>query len=198
MPLQNRVNPFGEILATSAKGRMMGNRGALAVAPGKLGKALFKGTRWISCVTDFGGKKLPLMLPGKMTQLFFLDEAVALAAGHRPCGLCRKKDFEKFKAAAWPGKPGIRAAVADGILHKERIVTSTKKQRRFAASFEELPRGTFVELDGEAWLVLDSSLVRYTPAGYDKKLDRPSGCAIVITPKSAVRALNNKYSPILA
>ncbi|MDE0101365.1 MAG: hypothetical protein OXN89_03210 [Bryobacterales bacterium] len=174
----------------------MGNRGALAVAPDKLGNALWKGTRWISCDPKFGGKKLSLMAPGKNTQLFFLDEAVALAAGHRPCWTCRKGAFVQFKAA-WPGNGGVAATEMDRILHKERIVNFPTRQRGYPGRFEDLPNGTFVELDGEAWLVLDSSLVRYTPTGYDKRLDIPSGCAIVITPKSVVEALANGYSPKL-
>ncbi len=177
----------------------MGNRGALAKKPGILGKARFRGKRWIICDTEFAGPPLPLMLPRKCTQLFFLDEAVALAAGHRPCFKCRNKAAKCFVAAAWPQKPGVKAAAMDKILHEQRIDPKEKKPLTHTSRFEDLPCGAFVKRYGEAWLVLHSSLVRYTPSGYDydRRIERPTGHATVLTPPVAVDALAGGYSPIL-
>lgn len=180
MPSRNWVTPFGEITATQAKGLLMGNRGILADKDGRL-RRLWKHKGWICCVTKLGNGLVPPKKPFLWTPLFFLDEAVALAAGHRPCAWCRKDDYDRF-AEAWPAKAPVLAKKIDETLHKERVDPVCKEQLRHTAEFDGLPSGTFVALNGEAWLVRDTSLARYTPSGYDECVPKPSGSAVVLTP----------------
>ncbi len=171
----------------------MGNRGCLIDNHGNLCKA-FEHDGWIICATKWRDRCIPLWKPKHYTPLFFLDEAVAMAAGHRPCALCRRQAYIQFKKA-WPGNA---AALADEInqkLHKERVAPANKKQITHAAEFNGLPKGTFVAVHGEAWLVRGSLLARYTPSGYDEWMPRPPGCAVVLTPASTVEALRAGYSP---
>ena len=171
----------------------MGNRGCLIDNAGKLIKP-FGHDGWIICDTEWPGPKVPLWKPGRYTPLFFLDEAVAMAAGHRPCHRCRKEAYVQFKEA-WPGNAAASAKEINQKLHKERVNPVSKMQIPHPAEFNGLPKGTFVALDGEAWLVRGSFLARYTPSGYDEWMRRPSGCAVVLTPPSTVEALKAGYSP---
>ncbi len=196
MPLQNRVTPFGEIIAAPARGLLMGNRGILHDGSGRLGHKRWKHNHWVSCVTKRGNRRVPLMEPGHYTPLFFLDEAVALAAGHRPCARCRYEASRRF-AEAWLGNARLSTKEMDRILHDGRVDPVSRGQRTHTAAFDDLPRGTFVGQDGEAWLVLDSSLARYTPSGYDECVRKPSGSAVVLTPAAAVAALAGGYSPVI-
>jgi len=116
--LQNRVTPFGEIVATPARGLSMGNRGILHDDRRRLGRRRWTHKAWICCVTEFRGRRRQVMAPGRYTELFFLDEAVALAAGHRPCFECRRAAANAF-AACWGGEP--RAPDMDRVLHAERL-----------------------------------------------------------------------------
>jgi hypothetical protein len=200
MPRQNRVTPLGEILATPARGTLMGNRGALHDAHGVLCRP-FRGQRWIICLLSFKGRRRPVMAPGQNTELFFLDEATALAAGHRPCAECQRPRFEQFRAiwaAANPrlaGGPRPAATRLDSGLHAERL-TASGGQRAYSAPAAGLPDGALVQLPGDphAYLVLGSRLLRWSVFGYDAALARPAAASVrVLTPRSVVKTLAAGY-----
>ena len=183
MPLQNRVTPLGELIADPARGLVYGNRGCLHDEKGRI-RRRYNGKRWIACRLEFRGwKRGPLLLPGKFTELFFLDEATAFAAGHRPCALCRREDYNRF-CGIWSGlhPDQVGAEAIDAQLHAER-------QQQSQAPFAELPDGAFVLEDGAPFLVLESDLLRWTPSGYTERRKRPDGIAVVITPASLAAML---------
>jgi hypothetical protein len=194
MPLQNRVTPLSELVADPARGLVYGNRGCLHDDEGRI-RRRYNGRRWIACRLEFRGwQRSPLLQPGRFTELFFLDEATAFAAGHRPCALCRREDYVRF-AELWaelhPGQVG-----ADGIdrqLHAERVAPGTRAQRHHEAELDELPDGTFVVQDGAPKLVLGARLLTWSPAGYRSRRPRPSGRVTVITPPSLVAVLRQGW-----
>jgi len=191
MPLRNRVTPFGELVADPAQGLVYGNRGCLHDETGQI-RRRFTGRRWIACRLEFRGwKRTRLLQPGRFTELFFLDEATAFAAGHRPCALCRHEDYRNF-VTIWhkihPGDEGGADAI-DARLHAERVDGEAHCQRRYEAPFETLPDGAFVVLDDTAFLVLGDRLLQWTPAGYERSRPRLTGLAVVLTPPSLVTVL---------
>jgi len=194
MPLQNRVTPFGDLIATEARGLLMGNRGRLHDAERRIVRYA-QGRRWIACVTSFRGRRRIVMSPGSYTELFFLDEAVALAAGHRPCAECRRADYDRFRAA-WARSLGgsTRADDMDLRLHADRL-TGPRTRRTYRQRADALPDGAYAEVDGAAWLVRASSLQRWTPGGYTER--RPAGCdpVAVITPHCVVEVIRAGYRP---
>lgn len=197
MPRQNRVTPSGELIAVPARGTLMGNRGCLHDADGRVRRA-HGGRRWIVCVLEFGGRRLPLADPGRNTQLFFLDEATALAAGHRPCGECRRAAFRAFVEAWADANPGALPARAriddlDRVLHRQRLGP------RVRAPLAALPDGAFValEADPRPCLVLGGTLLPWTPEGYGAPFSHPSAVVEVLTPESIVNALHAGYRPAL-
>ena len=192
MTLQNRVTPFGEIVAIPERGLLMGNRGILHDEDRRLGRRRWAHKAWICCLTEFRGRKRKVMAPGRYTELFFLDEAVALAAGHRPCFECRREAAKAY-AACWGGS--LRAGQMDRVLHAERL--EGNRQRTHAGDLAGLPDGTFVDWDGAAWLVKGPLLLRYTPAGYDAVIERPAGAVGVLTPPATLRVLRAGYAPLL-
>jgi hypothetical protein len=192
MPLRNRVTPLGEIVADPARGLVYGNRGCLHDADGRI-RRRYNGRRWIACRLEFKGwYRSPLLQPGRFTELFFLDEATAFAAGHRPCALCRREDYNRLVELL-----GMRADAVDERLHAERIEPETRGQRRHDAQFDELPDGAFVRHDGEPWLVLGSNLLRWTAGGYDTLTVRPRGRAVVLTPPTLVDVLRSGWQPLV-
>src|SRR5580704_9279628 len=144
MPRQNRVNPFGEIIATQDRGMFMGNRGVLHDEESRI-RRKWQGKRWIVCVLEFRGRKRKVMTPGRYTELFFLDEATALAAGHRPCAECRRERFNAFRSAWQKAHPSKNtqptASEIDNRLHSERV----SPEYLFVAKLAELPNGAFVK-----------------------------------------------------
>ncbi len=192
MTLQNRVTPFGDIIAAPERGTMMGNRGILHDACRKIGQRRWAHRAWICCVVEFRGRRRQVMTPRRYTELFFLDEAVAFAAGHRPCFECRREAAKAY-AAGWGGNP--RAAEMDRVLHAERL--SGKAQRTCSRDLAGLPDGAFIARRGVAWLVKGSRLLRYTPAGYDAAEARPAGTVEALTPPATLRALSAGYEPLL-
>ena len=196
MPLQNRVTPTSELVAEPGRGLVYGNRGCLHDAAGTI-RRRFNGRRWIACRLEFRGwHREPLLQPGRFTELFFLDEATAFAAGHRPCALCRREDYVRF-GELWrelhPGQVGADAI--DAQLHEERVAEDGT-QRRHDAPLEELPDGAFVLDEGEPWLVLGSELLRWTASGYaERRARRGSRRAQVLTPPSLVQILGAGWSP---
>ena len=151
MPLQNRVTPLSELVSDPARGLVYGNRGCLHDGSGRI-RRRYNGRRWIACRLEFRGwQRSPLLQPGRFTELFFLDEATAFAAGHRPCALCRREDYVRFGeiwAELHPGQVGADAI--DGQLHRERVAPGTRAQLQHDAPLDELPDGSFVLHDG-AW-----------------------------------------------
>jgi hypothetical protein len=199
MPLQNRVTPLGELVVDPARGLVYGNRGCLHDANGRI-RRRYNGQLWIACRLEFRGwHRSPLMRPGRFTELFFLDEVTAFAAGHRPCALCRREDYNRL-VAFWhelhPGQAG--AAAIDAQLHGERLDPATRGQRHHRARLDELPDGAFVLREGAPFLVLGSRLLRWTPAGYVERVPRPArGQAQLITPPSLVELLRTDWQPLV-
>ena len=193
MPLQNRVTPLGELIADPARGLVYGNRGCLHDAGGRI-RRRYAGKRWIACRLSFRGwHRTPLLQPGRFTELFFLDDATALAAGHRACALCRREDYKRLIAIV--GHAGADAV--DAQLHEERLDPETGCRRRHTASFDELPDGAFVLQADAPHLVLGNELLRWTPAGYAERGPRPSGRAALLTPPSLVTVLRAGWSPLV-
>ena len=186
MPLQNRVTPLGELVATEARGLVYGNRGCLHDARGEI-RRRWQVQRWIACRLEFRGRRrTPLRQPGRYTELFFLDEVTAFAAGHRPCAECRREDYNRVVELL-----GLRADAIDERLHEERL--DSRGRRLHQARFEELPDGAFV-LEGDApWLVLGGELRRWTPSGYTERRLRPDGKAALITPPTLVEVLRSGW-----
>jgi hypothetical protein len=189
MPLQNRVTPLSDLIADPARGLVYGNRGCLHDAGGRI-RRRYAGRRWIACRLRFRGwHRAALLQPGKFTELFFLDEATAFAAGHRPCALCRPEDYVGF-GELWDGERGADAI--DARLHQERL--AGRAQRHHDAALDALPDGAFVLRGGAPWLVRGAELLRWTPAGYAERAARPSdGRARLITPPSLVAILRSGW-----
>jgi hypothetical protein len=191
----NRVTPWGEIVAIDQRGLFMGNRGSVhrdrqIVRPWQV-------RRWITCVLEYKGWVAPKWQPGRWTPLFFWDEAVALAAGHRPCALCRRGDFNAW-LDGWQSAFGERPKVdpMDRRLHADRL--DGKVQRRHARAWTDLPVGAFVAVGESPALVLDNRLVPWSPAGYGAPIDRPSrGNATMLTPRATVEVLGHGYRPVV-
>jgi hypothetical protein len=198
--LQNRVDPFGNIIKTSARGSVMGNRGVIHNEH-KVVTHAFKHKAWIACVLLFKGRHRSVMASGKWTELFFLDEATALAAGHRPCFECRRDDANLFKECWITGNPDYRftrktsITKIDEILHRERI-DNRKQKITHQRNISDVSDGTFVLVDDRPYLVSRHQLLRWTPFGYDQTIDIPSSTLTVLTPNSIVNALNAGYVPM--
>jgi hypothetical protein len=197
--LQNRVDPKGNIIATSARGAWLGNRGQLH-GRGKTILRPFKHQAWIICLLQFKGRRREVMSPNLWTELFFMDEATAFAAGHRPCLECRRDDANRFKAAWLKGNPqygfGSKVAIAkiDTVIHAERIAKDGSKIT-FDAAAADLPDGVFIELAGEPFLVAGTKAYLWTPFGYGESKALPGGVVTVLTPKSVVEAFRVGYIP---
>jgi hypothetical protein len=203
MPRQNRVTPFGDIIAIPDRSTFMGNRGVLHDAKGRI-RRVWQLKRWIVCVLEFRGRKRTVMTPGRYTELFFLDEAMALAAGQRPCAECRHARFLDFCnawATAYPAdclsaRPS--ATLIDDRLHAERIGPDRSK-RYYVAALDDLPDGVFVVVPAwgdQAYLVRGDYLLAWSPGGYGERRRRPKGEAVrVLTPKSTVETIRAGYVP---
>ncbi len=192
MTLQNRVTPFGDLTIAPVRGLLMGNRGGrLHDARRKLGARRWASKQWICCKLDFNNRHRKVW-GDSYSELFFLDEVTAFAAGHRPCFECRRKDAMAF-AAFFPGKH--KAPDMDAVLHGERI--DGKAKRRHRRALGELPDGSMIAFGDEAFAVRGKHLLRWTPAGYDKRRARPDGIDVdVLTPLSIVAVLKMGYQPL--
>jgi len=197
MPLQNRVTPLGDLIADPAPGLVYGNRGCLHDDGGGV-RRRYDGKPWIACRLRFRGwRRHPLMQPGRFTELFFLDEATAFAAGHRPCALCRREDYARFYAIWAEGHAGQTGADAiDARLHAERVDPTTRGRRRHEAALDSLPDAAFVLHGGAPHLVLASELLAWSPAGYVARVPRPAGVRTqLITTPSLVAVLRAGWRP---
>jgi hypothetical protein len=207
MPLQNRVTPEGDIVATPHRGLLMGNRGGCFHLPDKtLGPRRWASRQWIACVLEFKGRHRELMQPNRYTELFFLDEATALAAGHRPCFECRRSDADRFAelwAHAFGGGDRARAPAMDDQLHAERVGPGRRKVT-FRDRRANIPSGAFVRYAGEGgealcYLVVGHNLLAWSLAGYSA-LVLPTSISEeveVLTPASTVAVLSAGYRPML-
>jgi hypothetical protein len=196
---QNRVTPLSELIATPERGLVYGNRGCLHDGAGRI-RRRYNGRRWISCQLRFKDwQRKELLQPGKFTELFFLDEATAFAAGHRPCALCRRADYNRFVDTWQTLHPGQSSADAiDAELHDERIDPGTRAQRHHDAPVDELPDGTFVLHDGAPHLVLGDSLLAWSAGGYQTRSPRPTRREVrVITPPSLVAVLRTGWQSLV-
>jgi hypothetical protein len=198
MPRQNRVTPFSLLVSTPARGTLTGNRGCLHDEQQRI-RRQFQGTRWIICLLEFKGRQRNLMTPGHYTELFFLDEATALAAGHRPCAECQRERFSRFRdlwAAANPDLAGTSrpaATVMDAAIHRERTA-AIEHGNRSCISIEHMPDGAFVtDDDRTAYLILAGGLLRWSPAGYERPTAPFRYPARILTPASVVRTLSAGY-----
>ena len=197
MPLQNRVTPFGEIVAVEGRGLLMGNRGILHDDNRRIVRYA-QGRRWIACLTSFRGRRRTIMRPGSYTELFFLDEAVALAAGHRPCAGCRRDDYRRF-SAAWAScdrHRGTSADAIDRVIHGDRVA-GPRSKRTYDEDIGRLPEGAFIKVRDRAWLVLQDSIIAWSATGYTDRQDRPGGTVTVLTPRSIVDVIGAGYRPTL-
>ena len=201
MPLQNRVTPFGAIEANSARGDFMGNRGILQGKTKELGRRRWAHNNWIICVTKFNGRHREVMKPQHYTELFFLDEAVAIAAGHRPCCECRRRDYHTWKDA-WQHAFGLAepslVKPMDKALHQNRIDLSTRGQRRWWSAINDLPDGSFIVIGGAAHLVLGDRLLPWKHDSYGPPIKRATDTVVqVLTPSLSVATLKEGFSPRL-
>ena len=199
MPLQNRVTPFSELVAHPARGLLYGNRGCLHDDAGDI-RRRYATRRWIACRLQFKGwLRRPLLQPGKFTELFFLDEATAFAAGHRPCALCRREDYDRLTEIWRDLHPGQRGADAvDEQLQAERFDPATRTQRHHDAEIDDLPDGAFVLHHDGPYLVRGEELLGWSPAGYDARIARPAQTkAAVITPPSLLAVLRADWQSLV-
>jgi hypothetical protein len=194
VPHRNRVTPTGEIVAAPHRGTLMGNRGVLHGDEGTIRRD-FQVERWIACRLEFKGRHREILQPRRWTELFFLDEATAIAAGHRPCAECRRGAYRSWQeawAAAHPGAP-TNADAMDARLHEDRLQGRAK--RTFSAPLDQLPTGTMVLHEGTPHLVLDGGLRRWTHAGYGEAAR--AATVTVLTPRAAVAVIAAGYAPAL-
>jgi hypothetical protein len=198
MPLQNRVTPSGDIIATPHRGLFTGNRGIIHDPKTKTLTRRWAGNAWLTCVCEFRGRRREVMGGRSWTELFFLDEATALSAGHRPCFYCRRDDANRFRAA-WEegnGVSGMLARDIDAVLHRERLDRGRKRLHALPNPVERLPDGAMVALDGESYLVAQGRALLWSPAGY-REAQRALAGAMLLTPPSTLRALSAGYRPVL-
>ncbi|MFY9718081.1 MAG: hypothetical protein WAK16_00425, partial [Candidatus Cybelea sp.] len=183
MPLQNRVTPFGDVVALPGRGLLMGNRGILHNDERRI-VTQFQVKRWIACLLEFRNRRRAVMTPHRYTELFFLDEAAAFSAGHRPCAECRRADYNRFRDL-WQqhiGTPADADAM-DRRLHADRL--DGKKKRTSRADLASLPDGTYAVWEGRPHLVLGGQLLEWSDSGYTHRVARPArGEVDVLTPRA--------------
>ncbi|MCA9917646.1 MAG: hypothetical protein KC445_06810 [Anaerolineales bacterium] len=205
MPRQNRVTPTGQIIATEARGLFMGNRGILHNAQGEITQP-YATKLWIICQLSFKGRRRQLMQPGRYTELFFLDEATALAAGHRPCFECRREAALAFRQAWVAGNPQLplgesaRTEEIDAVLHAERLTEAyykkDKQKKTVTAVLHTLPSGTFILWQERPYLLWEDALFPWNPHGYGEPIHHAGSDTVpVLTPPSTVAALAHGYVP---
>jgi hypothetical protein len=199
MPLQNRVTPQGDIIATAHRGLLTGNRGIIHdPATRTLLNKRWASKAWITCVCEFRGRRRDVMGGRSWTELFFLDEATSFAAGHRPCFFCRRDDALRFRAAWEKGNhvAGLRAGDIDAALHRERLDGRAKRLHELPMPLDKLPDGAMVQQGTDSYLMVQGRPLLWTLAGYREALDAVDG-AMLLTPPSTLRAFMAGYKPLL-
>ncbi|MFH1345379.1 MAG: hypothetical protein ABIL01_29870 [Pseudomonadota bacterium] len=198
MPLQNRVTPTGDIIATPHRGLFTGNRGIIHDPHTKTLTRRWASPAWLTCVCEFRGRRREVMATRSWTELFFLDEATALAAGHRPCFYCRRDDAVRFREA-WEQGNGVSRVLArdiDAVLHRERLDRGRKRLHALAVPLAELPDGAMLQAGTESYLVVQGRPLTWSSAGYRAASDAIWG-PMLLTPPSTLRALGAGYVPVL-
>ena len=199
MPLQNRVTPTGDIIATPHRGMFTGNRGIIHDPATKtLLKKRWSSPAWLTCTCEFRGRRREVMAQRSWTELFFLDEATALAAGHRPCFYCRKDDANRFRAAWEKGNRvhDVRMHDIDTALHHERLDHGKKRLHALLVPLDQLPEGAMVQHGEQSYLVTQGRALKWSPAGYSAPEQLPDD-ATLLTPPSTLRTLNAGYQAVL-
>jgi hypothetical protein len=199
---QNRVTPAGDLLAVADRGTLTGNRGVLHDERGVIVRT-FQVRRWIICELAFRGWYRPVMTPRRYTHLFFLDEATALAAGHRPCSTCRNAAYQRFRRCWAEGLAALGEAVTsvpgadamDAVLHGQRRLRRAGPPPTHSQEAAGLPDGVFVAEPDGAWLVSAGALLRWTPGGYTDRRPLPTGTLAVLTPPVTTAAIRAGYAP---
>jgi hypothetical protein len=199
MPLQNRVTPTGDIIATPHRGMFTGNRGIIHDPATKtLLTRRWSTNAWLTCVCEFRGRRRQVMGGRSWTELFFLDEATSFAAGHRPCFYCRRDDANRFRAA-WEqgnGVSGVLAREIDIVLHRERLERGNKRLHALPMPLPQLPDGAMVQAGAESYLIAQGRALLWSPGGYRQAQNALTG-AMLLTPPSTLRALGAGYRPVL-
>ncbi|SDR91931.1 hypothetical protein [Bradyrhizobium canariense] len=199
MPLQNRVTPEGDVIVDPHRGMFTGNRGIIHDPATKtLLNKRWSNPAWLTCVCEFRGRRREVMGGRSWTELFFLDEATAFAAGHRPCFFCRRDNANRFRAA-WAEGNGVGHMLArdiDAVLHRERLERGRKRLHALPMPMEKLPDGAMVRSGAESYLITQGRTLRWSPAGYREASDRIKD-AMLLTPPSTLRALGAGYRPVL-
>ena len=198
MPLQNRVTPSGDIIATPHRGLFTGNRGIIHDPATKTLTRRWTNQAWLICVCEFRGRRRKVMGGRSWTELFFLDEATALAAGHRPCFFCRRDDANRFRAAWEEGNhvAKVLAREIDAMLHRERLAGRAKRLHTLPMPVERLPDGAMVQQGKENYLIAQGRAHAWSPAGY-RGAPNALQEAMLLTPPSTLRALSAGYQPVL-
>jgi hypothetical protein len=199
MPLQNRVTPSGDIIADPHRGLFTGNRGIIHDPATKmlLGKR-WSNPAWLVCLCEFKGRRREVMGGRSWTELFFLDEATAFAAGHRPCFYCRRDDANRFRAA-WEQGNGVSPPLArdiDAVLHRERLDRGKKRLHPLPGPIEKLPDGAMVQAGAAYFLITQGRALQWSMAGY-RKASAAIENAMLLTPPSTLRAMQAGYRPVL-
>jgi hypothetical protein len=198
MPLQNRVTPTGDVIATPHRGLFTGNRGIIHDPATKTLMRRWASPAWLTCVCEFRGRRRAVMGGRSWTELFFLDEATAFAAGHRPCFFCRRDDATKFRAA-WEegnGAKNVLACEIDAVLHGERLDRGKKRLHPLPAPLQQLPDGAMVLAGSESFVIAQGRALLWSPGGYSNPasaIENP----MLLTPPSTLRALAQGYRPVL-
>ncbi|WP_370963177.1 hypothetical protein [Amycolatopsis sp. cg9] len=188
--MRNRVTPAGDVVDIALRGAWTGNRGVLH--EGREIVRFHAGDLWITCALEFRGRWREQWLPNRYTHLFFHDEAVSFAAGHRPCAECRRPAYTAYRDA-WPGRPPPAAEV-NRVLHAERLIRGTHVRRRHELHWAGLPDGVFVLRGRHPELVVDGHLAEWTTAGYGTRRKLPrAGTVPVLTPPATVAVLRAGY-----
>jgi hypothetical protein len=198
MPLQNRVTPTGDIVATPERGMFTGNRGIIHDPATRTLTRRWAGPAWLICVCEFRGRRREVMGGRSWTELFFLDEATALAAGHRPCFFCRREDANRFRSC-WEqgnGVTQIRAREIDAVLHRERLEGRAKRLHPLPMPFARLPDGAMLQAADESFAIVQGKALQWSPAGYRAVVEAPQD-ALLLTPPSTLRAMSAGYRPVL-
>jgi hypothetical protein len=199
MPLQNRVTPTGEIIATPHRGLFVGNRGIIHDPTTKtLLRRRWSTPMWLTCVLEFRGRRRDVMATRSWTELFFLDEATALASGHRPCFFCRREDASRFRASWEQGNrvTSVRADEIDRVLHAERLDQGRKRLHPLPTPLRELPDGAMVQRGPDSFLIAQGRSFAWSPAGYRAAEITEEG-ALLLTPPSTLNTLAAGYRPAL-
>ena len=206
MPLQNRVTPLGEIIATPHRGTFTGNRGIIHDPATKTLTRRWASPAWLTCVCEYRGRRRVVMGGRSWTELFFLDEATAFAAGHRPCFFCRRDDANRFRAAWEAGNrvSKLRADDIDVVLHRERLEGRRKRLHPLPVPLLQLPDGAMVQAGEQSLMIAKQKALAWSPAGYrepewasEPALKAANERAMLLTPPSTLRAFAAGYEPVL-